>query len=261
MIADSPSRTSQVVALTRCGLTRPHTPEGDPDAQVHLCSGMRPPPEGWTRPDLAARTRFFDEQVLGAVSAGVRQVVVLGAGYDDRALRFRSPGVRFFELDHPATQADKSARLRTLQRPGEPLVLAPVDFRHDDVGVVLAAAGHDSGSSSLFICEGLLVYLDRPTIRRLLAALHSSAAAGSTLTASLATHRAGVDSELVAATANLRRATATAEPWRTILPRDEHLALVTEGGWQIENAIDAAGLDPDVEAGRSLFVTAHPAPA
>ena len=66
-------------------------------------------------PSLAARTRFFDERVLEAISDGIGQVVILGAGYDDRALRFRSPGVRFFELDHPATQADKARRLRVIK--------------------------------------------------------------------------------------------------------------------------------------------------
>ena len=157
---DRPSRTSQLVALTRANLDRPHTPDGDPDAQRRLCAGMRPPPDGWLRPDLAARTRFFDEQVLSAIAANVGQIVILGAGYDDRALRFRSPAVRYFELDHPATQADKAGRLLTLETETDRLVLAPADFREDDVAVVLAAAGHDASTPSLFICEGLLVYLD-----------------------------------------------------------------------------------------------------
>ena len=68
---------------------------------------MRPVSAPEMQARLAARTRFFDEQVLAALDRGIRQVVIAGAGYDDRALRFRSPGVRYFELDHPATQADK----------------------------------------------------------------------------------------------------------------------------------------------------------
>ena len=76
---------------------------------------MRPSGTGGQGASLIARTRFFDDRVLAALSAGIRQVVILGAGYDDRALRFRSPGVRFFELDHPATQADKARRLRAMK--------------------------------------------------------------------------------------------------------------------------------------------------
>jgi methyltransferase (TIGR00027 family) len=60
---------------------------------------------------MAARTRFFDSGLLHACERGVGQVVIVGAGYDGRPLRFRRPGVTFYELDHPATQADKRARL------------------------------------------------------------------------------------------------------------------------------------------------------
>ena len=71
-----PSRTSQAVALTRARLTRPHTPGGDPDAQRRLCRGMRSSGTGGRRASLVARTRFFDDQVLAALSAGIRQVVI-----------------------------------------------------------------------------------------------------------------------------------------------------------------------------------------
>lgn len=59
---------------------------------------------------LAARTRFYDGVVDQALDAGVRQVVVIAAGYDSRAWRLARPGVRFFEVDHPATQTDKARR-------------------------------------------------------------------------------------------------------------------------------------------------------
>ena len=114
------------------------------------------------RPGIWARTRFFDDQVLAAVRAGVPQVVICGAGYDDRALRFRSPGVRFFELDHSATQADKARLLRAMGTDLQSVVLAPADFRDDDAAAALAAAGHDASRPTLFLCEGLL---DLPRLR------------------------------------------------------------------------------------------------
>ena len=184
-----PSRTSQAVALARSGMPRPTSPEGDPGAQESLCRGMRPTSASWFRPQIRARTRFFDDQVMGAISAGTSQVVVCGAGYDDRGLRFRTTGVRFFELDHPATQVDKARRLRAIEPAGTGLALAPTDFRVDDVASALIGCGHDAGRPSLFICEGLLVYLDQPTCSRLLGGLRSRAAPGSTLAVSLAVHR------------------------------------------------------------------------
>jgi methyltransferase (TIGR00027 family) len=257
------SRTSQAVALTRAGLVRPHTAEGDPDAQRKLCAGMAPASAGWLGPQIAARTRFFDEQVLAAISAGVRQIVICGAGYDDRALRFRTTGVRFFELDHPATQSSKArdlARLGVAANGAAGLTLAGADFCRDDVAAVLAGCGQDDGQPTLFLCEGLLVYLDQPVIIGLLAGLAARAAAGSTLAASLSVHRPGTDSGRVVAAANARRRAAQREPWRTILPADAHLTLLAQAGWHAAATADAATLDPGVEPGRSLLVTARPAP-
>jgi methyltransferase (TIGR00027 family) len=256
----NPSVTSQAVALTRAALDRPHSPDGDPSAQLALCEGIRLTPPAWLRPGIAARTRFVDEQVEAAIAAGLRQIVTCGAGYDDRALRFRTAGVRFFELDHPATQDDKARRLRAMgaRRPGVRLVAA--DFVTDDVGHVLERFGHDGGRPSLFICEGLLVYLDRPTCRRLLAALAARAPAGSVLAASLATHADGLDSGEVVAAANARRRAGDAEPWRTILPAAEHLVVLEQAGWSVTATVDSPVPAADVSDGRrSLLVTAVPA--
>lgn len=208
-------------------------------------------------PSLAARTRFFDGQVLAAISAEVSQIVILGAGYDDRALRFRSPGVRFLELDHPATQADKASRLRAMSTDAGH-VLAPADFRRDDVAAVLRACGHDAGRMSLFLCEGLLVYLDEPAVLHLLAGLRAAAADHSTLAASLATHPEGMSSEHVAEVANARRRTGQSEPWRTILPASAHLSLLGRAGWRVTDTVDAVQLDPGARPGRTLLVTAAP---
>ena len=93
--------------------------------------------------------------MLTALDAGVRQIVICGAGYDDRALRFRTPGARFFEVDQGPTQADKARRLRAMDTDLTGLTLATADFRGDDVAAVLAGCGHDPGQPTLFLCEGL----------------------------------------------------------------------------------------------------------
>jgi methyltransferase (TIGR00027 family) len=253
------SRTSQAVALTRAALERPHSPAGDPLAQSRLCAGMRPTPIERLRPMLAARTRFFDEAVLTALAAGVKQVVICGAGYDDRALRFRTPGVRFFELDQGPTQADKARRLQALATDLSGLTLATADFRQGDVAAVLAASGHDRSRPTLFVCEGLLIYLDQPTMNGLLAGLAACAAPGSTLAASLAVHSGERDTAEVVAAANARRRAGQSEPWRTILPRDDQLTLLASAGWQAGRVLDAADLEATAPAGRTLLVQAGPA--
>lgn len=251
-----PSRTSQAVALVRADLDRPTSAEGDADAQRGICAGMGFDPPGWLRPGIEARTRFVDEQVQAAISAGIGQIVICGAGYDDRAQRFRTAGVRFFELDHPGTQVDKARRLRAVG--GDAAVtLAPADFRSDDVAEVLDSAGHDAKQPSLFVCEGLLIYLDQQTCLRLLAALAARAAAGSRLAVSISTHADGFDSAEVVAAANARRRTAGAEPWRTILPANEHLALLARAGWTASSVTESPPASAEVSHGRrSLLVSA-----
>src|SRR5262245_39655472 len=57
---------------------------------------------------LALRVAYLDRVVQRAIDdLSIRQVVILGAGYDTRAARMPRSGVRFFEVDHPATQAAK----------------------------------------------------------------------------------------------------------------------------------------------------------
>ncbi len=191
---------------------------------------------------LRARTRFFDDAVLHALAHDIPQIVILGAGYDDRALRFRSSGTRFIEIDHAATQTDKRARIEAMGA-RDLVTLAPGDFTHDDIADVLARAGHDAGRASLFICEGLLVYLDQPTIVRLLTGLRDRAHPGSQLAASLAVHADGADTERFLAVANERRLAGATEPWLTILALDDHLGLVRRAGWTVERTVDQADLD------------------
>ncbi len=256
----TPSRTSQAVAVTRAGFERPHSPAGDPDAQRRLCAGMRAPVLGPMQASLEARTIFFDGQVVAGIETGLRQIVILGAGYDDRALRFRTPAVRFFEVDHPNTQQDKRARLAELPQAGlAGPVLVAADFRVDALPEVLAAAGHDRTAPTLFLCEGLLVYLDETATVELLSGAREAAGPGSVLAASLAVHADGLDSAEVLAVANARRRTAEAEPWLTILPARAQAALLARAGWTITTSVDAADLGTGAAPGRSLLVATVPA--
>lgn len=103
---------------------------------------------------LSARTSFFDNQLLAALERPVAQVVILGAGYDGRALRFRQPDVTFFEVDHPDTQADKRRRLADLEVDATDVRWVELDLGHDSTDAVLASSGHDAAVPTHFMCEG-----------------------------------------------------------------------------------------------------------
>jgi methyltransferase (TIGR00027 family) len=96
----------------------------------------------------------------------VRQIVILGAGYDTRAARLPRAGVRYFEVDHPATQAAKRATLARLD--GYPVAAATYvacDFEREDPIERLRASGFASDEPSLVLWEGVVMYLTEPAIR------------------------------------------------------------------------------------------------
>jgi methyltransferase (TIGR00027 family) len=119
---------------------------------------------------IVARTRFFDDSVKTAIAAGVKQIAVVGAGYDTRAWRFeallREKGVRFFEVDHPATQKRKLERLGGTKP--DLLTLAPANLMHTPLERALDDAGFDRRAQTLFLWEGCTMYLDDAAITKTL---------------------------------------------------------------------------------------------
>lgn len=114
---------------------------------------------------IAARSRFAEDAAAAAIARGVRQVVVLGAGLDTFALRNPEPDARVFEVDHPATQAWKRARLAEegLAVPGT-LVFVPVDFERDELGASLAACGFAADRPAFYLWLGVVPYLTRDAV-------------------------------------------------------------------------------------------------
>lgn len=180
-----PSASARHVALIRARLPRPHTPAGDLRGEHRLHASLAADNAPFER-FLAARTEFFDQELLGALRAGLAQVVILGAGYDSRALRFKAPGVRFVEIDLPVTQADKVRRLRALDVSVGHIDFAAADFTVHRVMDVLSETTFDPMRPAVFLCEGVLLYLRHRTVTTLLTELRSGAAPGSLLLVSFA---------------------------------------------------------------------------
>jgi len=110
------------------------------------------------------RSRFAEDSLREAVEAGVRQFVVLGAGFDTFAYRQPpwSRELRIFEVDHPASQDFKKRRLEKMgiTAPAN-LTFCPVDFESVTLEAGLAAASFDSARPSFFSWLGVTQYLTR----------------------------------------------------------------------------------------------------
>ncbi len=124
----------------------------------------------------AARSRIADDALSRAVEAGVRQIVILGAGLDTFALRCPHDmrQLHLYEVDHPATQAWKLHRLTEAQIPiPKSLSFVPVDFERDDLGEKLGAAGFLHSLPAFFTWLGVVPYLTEEAIGHTLAYISS----------------------------------------------------------------------------------------
>lgn len=123
---------------------------------------------------MQLRSHVIDRVVADFVAsverAGQRepQLVILGAGFDCRAFRLEAlRGARVFEIDHPATQAVKRARLDDVAPLASHVDFIPWDFESRPVGALpgaLAALGHDPDRPTLTIWEGVTMYLSEEAI-------------------------------------------------------------------------------------------------
>jgi methyltransferase (TIGR00027 family) len=117
------------------------------------------------------RVKFVDDTILDAVRAGLDELILLGAGLDSRPYRLAEQlrGVHVIEVDHPASQKSKRARLRQIRGyDPEYVTFSESDFTHDDLDRVLAAAGHEHSARSLFVWTGVSPYLPEATVVGLL---------------------------------------------------------------------------------------------
>jgi methyltransferase (TIGR00027 family) len=114
---------------------------------------------------LAVRSRYTEDCFAEAAARGVDQYVVLGAGLDTFAYRALRPGLRVFEVDHPATQGWKRERLKSaaIAIP-QTLSYAPVDFERETLGEGLRRAGFDFAKPAFFAWLGVVPYLTRDAI-------------------------------------------------------------------------------------------------
>lgn len=136
----------------------------------------------WTgHPGL--RMLAVDAAVEQALSAtGADTMVVVGAGYDTRAWRLEGlRHCRVIEVDHPATQAAKRARLAAADEPGADVVLAGADLATDDLAEVLDRAGHDASAPTVWLWEAVVPYLPPRAVDATLEVLRDRSTDGSRL--------------------------------------------------------------------------------
>ncbi|MET8812944.1 class I SAM-dependent methyltransferase [Streptomyces sp. NPDC004549] len=201
------------------------------------------PPQGWQARTAYESVRACAEVVVprtvaidDALRAGVSgQLVILGAGLDTRAWRLVAlAATDVWEVDHPASQQDKRARLTEAapEATARSIRFAPVDFATDDLGAALDAAGHDPALPTTWLWEGVVPYLTRDQIRATLSALTARTAPGSTLVVNYQSPSAKAAAGRLL-TRLLGNAITAGEPWRSLWTPAQMATLLAEHGLRV----------------------------
>jgi methyltransferase (TIGR00027 family) len=203
-----PSRTSILVAAVRAfGSREPDACVRNPDSLADLLIGpselalisdhpistglVQDYAEARQNPSLVLfaglmlwRTRFIDEALERAVKNGATQVVVLGAGFDTRAYRYREllGHCRVIEADAAPTQEYKMRRVReALREAPANVTYCAINFASESLIDGLRQAGFVEGEMTFYIWEGVCMYLPEDAVRKTLYMVASHSAPGSSL--------------------------------------------------------------------------------
>ena len=182
------------------------------------------------------RARFTDDRVLAAANRGVRQLVILGAGFDTFALRYPDRGIEVFEVDLPASSALKRERMAAAAIPvPEHLHFVNVDFERDRLSERLIAAGFDQHQPSFFSWMGVTFYLVPEAVPGTLAQVSDLATLGSELTVDYMNAREYVPAEELALFDRmLRFVEKHGEPMITRFDPDSVVdQMGLTGGWEV----------------------------
>lgn len=131
---------------------------------------------------IMARVRYFDDFVKKSIEDGLEQLVILGAGYDTRAYRIEEikENVNIFEMDHPNTQGFKIEKIKEIfGSTPENVVYVPVDFEKEKISEKLIENGFISSKKTLFILEGLVMYIPPESVAEIFLFITENSAKGS----------------------------------------------------------------------------------
>ena len=207
---------------------------------------------------VVPRTVAIDAAVR---SAPAGQVVILGAGLDGRAWRMAElAGAEVYEVDHPASQQDKRARVAALHPVAGALHWVPVDFSRDRLGDALDAAGHRADAPTSWVWEGVVAYLSRPEVEATVGAVAARSAAGSSLVVNYQAPSIAAGAGRIVARGMLALARSPGlwrdEPRRSAWTAPAMAALLTRHGFRVTGDEDtltiARRLPMTVQQRRSL---------
>ncbi|MCC7550433.1 MAG: class I SAM-dependent methyltransferase [Methanobacterium sp.] len=135
-----------------------------------------------TQNSIVARVRYFDDYLQDSMAEGIKQLVILGAGYDTRAYRIEGlkEKVKVFEVDYPIIQKVKIEKIKEIfgSLPGH-VVFINADVGSEELFKSLLEQGYNPSERTLFIMEGLIYYIPPEGVENLLSSIVQNSGPGS----------------------------------------------------------------------------------
>lgn len=202
---------------------------------------------------IVVRSRYAEDALEHSIRAGCRQYVILGAGLDSWALRHDEEGVTVFELDHPATQQWKEARIRSrLGALPSHLVLIPIDLERESVTELLPSHGFDPRSNAFVSWLGTICYLTREAIAETFASLAGVCAPASRIVFDYFQPRSTMSpADLQLFEILDEGGTRRGEPMQTLLEAEELAGILFSAGFRVVEDLSAAEIRSRYLAQRS----------
>jgi len=244
-VVDAPRVLDDPLALTILGPDQSKALRDDLDR-------FRQPMAIGLRSSVVVRSRFAEDEWAAAIERGVRQYVVLGAGLDTSAYRHPNAPGRMFEVDLPATQAWKRARLlhAGIATPAS-LHYVPVDFETISLAQGLAHAGFDATQPAFFSWLGVSMYLDEASVVETLRFI-AGCAAGSAVVFDYITPFKSLPLMMRIAMEQLAaRLAESGEPWKTYFDPAELAATLSSLGFSHSHSWTPEELNARYLSGRT----------
>jgi len=131
---------------------------------------------------VIARTKYLDNIFKESMENGMEQILLFGAGFDTRAVRFAGKNMKtkIFELDTLYTQTAKIEQFkkRNISIPKNTIFI-PMDFHVDSVSEKLESNGFNRNKTTLFIMEGIIQYLNKESVDKLFKLIYELSVPGS----------------------------------------------------------------------------------
>jgi methyltransferase (TIGR00027 family) len=195
---------------------------------------------------VVLRARYADDALRDAIDAGIDQVIMLGSGYDATSARWPPAAVRFFEVDHPETQARKRsvisehASAESLER----IAFVPCDFNTDSPAERLVEHGFDRTRPAFVNWLAVTWYIPREAVE---ATLHEIASLTTPRSRMVFDHlyRATADgtSPDPGARRSRRRSARVKEPWMFGIDADEVPGWLRPLGFEVIEQMTGPELD------------------